>query len=223
MKMINGIVGCTLVAGLMAFAPSQSQAANNGNVVGTDGQLYSPIKLKLVISKQNKNNKFGQQTVTSKTVLKELGYNSSVVLALGLNEDVVIINKKSGAIIANLTTNGTMTVSADQYLSSNKSNNGKSSYKSSGLLYVNFDSSGGLNNDSVVSEIAADSFTIQGVYSGSLSTSKPKNGLYNVNTNAKAKSLSGYGYFPDIYSYGDTVVTGSASVKGNGKIATPVL
>lgn len=206
MKMTTGILGCALVAGLMTFAPSQSQAG----VVGTDGVLYSPLSLKLTINKVNSNDKITKETVTSKEVLKDLGYSSDVVLAVAPNEDIVVINKKSGAIINNLSSNEVMWLNTDEFISTSKDkgNNGGYEDKFSGLVDIHLYFDGD----------TFDRFDISGSYSGSEKGSSIKNGQQNINTKSDSKNLSGDGYFSEIYE-GSTVVTGSASIKGNGKIA----
>lgn len=216
MKLIQGILGCALAAGLMTFAPSQSKAG----VVGADGVLYSPISLKLTISKLNNNEKISKQTVTSKEVLKELGYNSDVVLALSIDTgDVVIINKKGGSIIRNLSNEGIMFVDVNEYLSDYKSNEkGASTYNSTGLVDITYN-----NQPEVSASIAIptseDYFEVTGAYTGTIKNGNiNKNGEQNVSTKAEAKGLSGSGYFSELYP-DSTVVTGSASVKGDGKVS----
>ena len=213
MKTINGILGCALVAGLMTFAPSQSQAG----VVGDDGVLYSPISLKLTISKLNNNDKISTQTVTSKEVLKELGYNSDVVLAISLDTgDIVIINKKGGSVIRDLTDEGVMSVDINEFLNDFKSSDkGSSTYNSSGLVDITFNNSPAV---SLAVATSSDSFDVSGAYTGTIKTSNiSKDGDQNVSTKAQAKALSGQGNFSELYP-DDTVVTGSATVKGSGKI-----
>ncbi|MEI6196044.1 MAG: hypothetical protein WCS42_17120 [Verrucomicrobiota bacterium] len=214
MKMTTGILGCALVAGLMTFAPSQSQAGN----VDANGNLYAPLNLKLVINQYNSNGKIVKKTVTSKQVLKDLGYNSDVVLAViatdyyGYYGDVVVINKKSGAIIEDLTYDGAMGLDAQQYLSQSKSgSNGSGSYESTGTVAVWLDTmnSNNWNYD--------DYFSISGAYSAKANYGKfDKNGDQTIKVNGKANSLSGTGYFEQA-NVGTTVVTGSASINGSGK------
>jgi len=212
--MTTGILGCALVAGLMAFAPSQSQASN----IDANGNLYAPLKLKLVINQYSSKGKIVKKTVTAKQVLKDLGYNSNVVLAviatdyLGYYGDIVVINKKNGAIIEDLTANGTMSLDAQQYLSSNKNGNkGQFSEDSTGTVAIALDTtnSEGWQYD--------DTFNISGAYTGLIKVGKSdKNGDQSVKVDGKANTLSGTGYFEQA-NVGTTVVTGSATIKGSGK------
>ncbi|HXI71100.1 MAG TPA: hypothetical protein VNN22_12160 [Verrucomicrobiae bacterium] len=204
MKITTGILGCALVAGLMAFAPSQSQAG----VVGSDGVLYSPLNLKLTVTTQNSKGKFTKQNITSKEVLKDLGFSSDVVLTISADTgNVVVVNKKSGAIIEDLTATNIMSVIPTEILNntSKTNNNGQFTYDSTGLVEVSFES--------------VDSFfDLFGSYTGSIKASKAdKNGGQNVTTKADSKDLNGNGDFAGV-SDGETVVTGSSSVKGNGKV-----
>lgn len=203
MKITTGILGCALVAGLMVFAPSQLKA----DVVGADGVLYSPLNIKLTVTTQNDKGKFTKKSISSKDVLKDLGYSGDVVLTISLDTgDVVVVNKKSGAIISNLTTNDILSVTPDEYLSNSSSKDGgEFTYDSTGGVEVYFES-----DDAY--------FDVYGTYTGTIKGSKvDKNGMQNVSTKAESKNLSGEADISGVTD-GTTVATGSASVSGNGKI-----
>lgn len=202
MKMTTGILGCALVAGLMTFAADKAQA---GVVIGNT--LYSPVKLKLTTI-YNDNGKLKKMSITSKEVLKEIGYNSKVTLAVDNSySDVWIINKDT--ILENLTTNGIMGFNYDYYSYAYSGKN-DSKYTENGLLEVWFYDTGSESEWS-------NYFDITGIYTFNDSYGKTdKNGYYNEKESTKANNLSGEGYFSVI---GDnTTVSGNVSAKGSGKI-----
>ena len=200
MKMITGILGCALAAGLMTFAADKAEAGVNiGN------ELYSPLKIKVTAQYQDSNGKLKTMSVTGKDVLSELGYNNNVQLAEAAygSYDIWIINKDT--LIRNLSTNDVLTLGTDYYTYS-YSGKENEKYTESGLASVDFNS-----------DMSYDYFTISGPYTYSSKYGKTnKNGEYNFSENLNAKSLSGYGYFADL-SESSVVVTGSTSYSGSDK------
>jgi len=210
MKLTTGILGCALVAGLMAFAPNNVQAAasaTSGNIV-INNTLYAPLTIKLTGSFVDSKGKISKKSVTSKEILKDLGYNNDVVLTVRQTDyHCVSVNKKSGAIVEDLSVSNKLTLSPNEVLSTTTTNGNKGAYTdtSAGTLVISFNAGG-------------DSFTANGAYDGSLKVGAPKkDNTKNVNAKADAKNISGTG----VISEADVVVTGSASVKGNGDLTLP--
>lgn len=203
MKITTGILGCALVAGLMAFASDKAQA---GTVI--NNVLYSPVKLKLTTT-YNKNGKLSKMSITSKEVLKDLGYNTGQVkLAVDNDvEDVWLINKDT--TIKDLTTNNIMGFDYSWYSYAYSGNN-DSKYIENGTFELWFYDTGSESEWS-------NYFDISGIYTFNDSYGKTdKNGYYNEKESYKANNLSGEGYFSDIGDY--TTVSGNFSSKGSGKI-----
>jgi hypothetical protein len=201
MKLIKGILGCALAAGLTTFASTQAQAAVINN------QLYVPFNLKLQVTYQN-GDKISKKSITSKTVLSEAGFSGKVTLAAGpgtINDfDVYVIKNagKNSTVLADLSTNDVFDVVTDEFASSEKGN----TETSSGTVDVSFDSN-----------FQDDFFEASGIYSA-----KQTDGKVNNNGQATEKqqfnvmSLSGSGFFIEVDT--DATVTGSASGSSSGKI-----
>jgi hypothetical protein len=210
MKLIKGILGCALAAGLTTFVSTQAQA---GTVI--DGELWSTVNLKLLITYNSSDTKISKKTVTSKQVLKELGYNSSVVLAveeIDGNFIFGVINTKNKTVIQFLTdtedpSEGILTANpSGPVVSTTKEGKNSLTQTAGGTIEIIYDSEFDENEATI-----DDSFDIEGVYAAQLKeTSK------NTSTNVKISGLSGTGFFGEIDD--DAVVTGSATVKGNGQV-----
>ena len=198
MKIINGILGCALVAGLMTFASDKAQAG--GLVIG--GTVYAPFNLKLATQYDSNGKQLKKASITSKEFLKDLGYNSDVILAVDTDTyHVWVVNKKSKTLVADLSTNDTLSIEFE-YSQEVQPNSNKESYKEVGIFYVYSDAFG---PDS-------DYFDVSGMYMDSYSYGS--NSTYKENL--KAKALSGYGFFLELTD-SDVPVTGSASYSGSGK------
>src|ERR1700722_18520694 len=96
MKLIKGILGCALAAGLTTLVTSQAQAS--GHVVIGD-ELYSPLNIKLVVSANDPDTgKIKQHSVNSKDALKDLGFTAkgemfAIQIGDGGIGDVFVITK----------------------------------------------------------------------------------------------------------------------------------
>jgi hypothetical protein len=198
MTLKTGILGCALAAGLMTFA------TNNAQAVVINNTLYSPLNIKVTASYVDSKGKIKQMSVSSKDVLKDLGYNKNVSLVVSSsNYDVWAINKD--ALMTNLSTNEVLTISYSTYVYTYSGKN-ENKYTESGISHVNFND-GGDNY-----------FYTSGVFTWSDNSGKTdKNGNYNYSMNYSAKALSGYGYFVDL-SNEAVPVTGSAAYSGSGKL-----
>lgn len=231
--MMNGIFGCALAAGLMTFAANQVQAG-----VVINNTLYSPLNLKLTLGVYNSKGDIKKMSVTSKQILKLLGYSKQTQLAINTgsveNNDVYIITKDS--VIRNLTADGILTADVNELLDdSTNGNNGQFNYNSSGVLSLNFYSDPQfIENTEVRAEITINPssldqgasedasdywFEISGLYSYSEKGSAiSKDGDRNISTKLKAATLNGVGFDTDLDAPSPTTVKGSATVKGNGKV-----
>src|SRR5258706_5512722 len=104
MKLITGILGCALAAGLMTFAADKAQAG-----VVIDNTVYATFNLKISTQYQD-GNKLKKASLTSKQFLKDIGFNGNVKLAVNTDTyDVWVINKDT--LMANLSTNDTLAIS----------------------------------------------------------------------------------------------------------------
>ena len=207
MKLTQGILGCALAAGLMAFAADKAQA------VIIDGVNYVPFNLKLKASFED-GDKIKKHSFTSKDALQDAGFNGKVTLALGpgasTNEDAAVFdvyviqnNGKNSTVMANLTTSDVMTVEPSGVAFGDKGN----THTEAGTVFVDYSTED--------SEIATsdDSFELNGLFT--FKHTDNNNG--KVNTNFKATSLSGSGDFEEIDS--EASLEGSASGSGGGKIS----
>ena len=208
MKLIKGILGCALAAGLTTFAANQAQAGA-GTVI--DGELYSIVNLKLVVNYEGDNGKISKKTVTSKQVLKDIGYSSNVALAIDSDYDFYVINTKNKTILEYLTEEGAMTATnLTSIVYAEKETQNTYTETSLGTLGILF------NDDNADEDINYDYFYVTGSYSGSVKYNDQKNGNYKESTSVKVSGLAGKGYFEQIDD--DALVTGSATVKGSGTL-----
>jgi hypothetical protein len=213
MKLIKGILGCALAAGLTTFAANQAQA---GTVISVNGTniLFSTVNLKLVVSFENDKGKISKKTVTSKQVLKDIGFNSNVALAIDGKFNAYVINTKSKTILENLTAAEILTINPEEPTleTSKEGKNGAFTENVSGIIDIDLD---------VDNEIAFDEFESTGVYNATakVSSFKKDSDLQNLNTSAQVSALSGTGVFDDsAVDDDDVVITGGASVKGSGSV-----
>jgi hypothetical protein len=201
MKLTQGILGCALAAGLMAFAADQAQA------IIINGDNYVPFNLKLKGSFDD-GGKIKKHSFSSKDALKDAGFNGKVTLALGPgteNEfDVYVIQKngKNSTVMADLSTNGVFVVDAEDPIVDVEKGNTESV---AGIVHVSYDS-----EESILAT-SEDDFELDGVYSAS----ETDNNNGKINQKFKATSLSGSGFFEEIEE--DATLEGSASGSSGGK------
>jgi hypothetical protein len=212
MKLIQGISGCALAAGLMTFAAEPARADQVIN-----NAVYAPLNLKLTAQYQDGNN-IKKTSITAKDVLKNQGYNNNVKLAVNSDTgDIWVINKDSA--LQNLSTNGILTMT-DSYVVSTVHGN---TTKSSGIVYFDYDQAGTPPPSASVSAAAVgpvNYFHISGSYSGKSTETKVSNqGEYTINEDFSAKDLAGYGFFSDVSNV-EVPVAGSADAKGKGKLVS---
>ena len=221
MKMTTGILGCALAAGLMTFAADKAQAS--GIVIGNS--FYEPISLKVVVNYADNSNdktKFKKASITSKTVLKKLGYKNATLAYL--EGDVYVIDTKTKEVLTDLTEDGIMTADFTSLLSSETSqSNGAYKYVESGVLNLKLDSNGNLNtNVLTVADSSFNgfySFDITGPYALKYSESKlDKNNDYNVKISVKSE-LTGTGIDTDLSGEDTLPVAGSYKESGSGKLS----
>jgi hypothetical protein len=199
---LNSILGCALAAGLMAFAADKAQAVVISN------QLYIPFNLKLK-GTYNDAGKMKKSSFTSKNALTDAGFNGKVTLALGPGTgentfDVYVIqnNGKNSNVIADLSTNGVMSVEPSGIVFTDKGN----THTEAGTVSVFLDTA---NAPLFTSD---DDFELDGLYTFKFTD----NGNGKVNSSFKATSLSGEGFIGDIDE--SAALEGSASGSGSGTI-----
>jgi hypothetical protein len=215
MKLIQGVMGCALAAGLMTFAADNSQAAVIENTI------FAPINVKLTVYYYASNGKIKAATLVSKDVLKILNYPKGDQLAVATGEsvdfdngDVCIIDKNT--LVEDLTADGYMTAELNSLVDSNTSkDNGSFKDTSAGSFVLDFYSDAGDDLDG-----GHDSdywFEVTGAYTSKASGSAIKGGNQNESLSFKAKA-DGQGYDVDLGS-DNLPVIGSASASGSGKVA----
>jgi hypothetical protein len=200
MKTTKVILGCALATGLMTLAAGKAQA------VVIDGELYSPLNIK-VTATYEKGTVLKKFSINSKDVLKDLGYNSNVILAVSDFGDpdeasAWVVNTKTSSTI-DLTESGNLFVTSTPYVTADQS---ESKYTQSGLTKVEFfeDAEEGTNS--------ANWFGITGIYS--FKGSFPNNGL---SEKFSATALSGEGFFESLDQDGNVPVSGTTTYSGSGK------
>ena len=201
--MTTGILGCALVAGLMTFASDKAQAG-----VVSGGQLYSPLKIKMT-GYYIKDSKITKMTVSSKDVLKDLGYDTSKrQLAVSRNSgDVWVLNKTNLVKDISVTNTDFLFVNLSPIVWTTKG----TTYTEAGTTSVNF-YDGGFN---ALGTDSANWFETSGVYSYKDNDGKPSKGFYLDHESYSAPALSGNGHFTGL---GNVPITGSASYNGSGKL-----
>jgi hypothetical protein len=238
MKLIQGILGCALVAGLVALAADKAQA---GVVIGNS--LYAPLSIKLSVRYYDKNDKIKQYRVTSKDVIKTLGLPKGDQLAVehtgsdSSSGDVWVINKTT--LVSDVTASGYLSLTTSDTLDNDvEKASGSYKYAEAGILELDvYDTpifggmvmTGGVVNASVAEgldqaasrEASGQWFEITGFYSYKEKGSAiDKKGNETISSSLKAGALSGTG--ADAASKKDvptpTALTGSASAKGKGKV-----
>ena len=208
MKTSKVITGCALAAGLMAFAPVQSQA---GVVIGNN--IYAPTSVKMTYSYVNNKGKIQKVRLSNKDLLFGYwNYPKGTQLAYGPDGGIYAINR--GVVLDNLSTEGYMSVELVDYIDSFIP--GKSApagkYSESGLVYIDFYSDANVFGDNYYD------FEVSGTYllKGSASTVNNK-GIVTVNESFSTSNLTGDGYDNDLT--GDELpVAGTATASGGGKL-----
>ena len=233
MKLKHGLLGCALATGLMIFAAENAQA---GIVI--DNVLYSPLNIKVMVGVYNDSNgKITKVSITSKEVLKMLGYKGNVTLAINTgaveSNDIYVISKDS--VLENLTAEGILTADLNELLDyEDEGSNGQFKYNSSGILSLYFYSSpqflveveqplivSNPNLDQAASEEASDYwFEISGQYAYTERGSAILGGKQDLHTGLKiVGNMSGTGHDVDLNSPYTTTVKGTATATGEGKVA----
>lgn len=192
---LNSILGCALVAGLMAFAAEKTQAAN----LVVSNEVYAPFNLKLTASYVN-GNKITTASITTKQYLKDRGFNSNVSLMVNTGtREIWLVN--SGTLVSNLSS--TLQIGLSFIIQAQPSEK-KQSYDQAGTFSV--------------SSSAADNFFVSGTYTRKYSRSTTdKNGNFTYSDDLKSSNLTGSGNFVGL-SEEDVPVSGSADYKGSGKL-----
>lgn len=206
------MLGCALAAGLMTFAPVQSQAANL--IIGNS--VYAPASIKLTYSFINKG-KIQKVSVTSKEALhiakapkgSTLAYNYATGHIYVMAHDVVLTD---------LTANNVLMVINSPIISTNViGKNGTFTHVEAGVVDVGFYSDG--NPLPAGNQY---SFEVTGTYAVDYSQSAAnKNGSVRVSEHFRTANLAGKGYNHDI-SNNALPVTGSASASKVGKVVNPI-
>ncbi|HEX7571166.1 MAG TPA: hypothetical protein VF492_11735 [Verrucomicrobiae bacterium] len=219
MKQSKLITGCALAAGLMAFAPIQSQA------LVWDNTVVSPINIKVIGTYVNDHNKIVKITYSNKDILRYADAPIGAKLALWEGDIVVISNNE---FWTDLTANGVLYVNKDAYTWKGiDGRNNSYKYVETGTVEIGYGSNG---NDTYDTYNYNDyGFNVTGVYTHSESGSAVNNNGYQTRQTRSEKNttsgLSGVGY-DDIDNTGDVgygadgymPVTATVSSSGSGKV-----
>ena len=211
MKLIQGILGCALAAGLMTFATGQAQASNVISNV-----LYLPLNVKASVT-FTVSGKSKKVSLTNKILISD-------ILDLP-NGTTLMVSDDTGDVWAfgsggpeDLTAEGILTISNNEVTDSTKGTAETITGTTEIDLYDNPQFSGGL--DKGASEADSDNwFEINGTYTLKRSEAAPKNGLSKVSDSFSAKGLSGNGLFDEVENNTVPVTGGSVSAKGSGSLA----
>src|ERR1035437_10201763 len=192
MKQITGILGCVLAAGLMTFAPFQTNAAS----LGINNALYIPLNVALNVTFVTTNNNkqaFKTASVNTKQLLNALGYTKNVQLAAGPGApDIYVVNTQTKTVTKDLTTSGNATLNLENLASTDAVNkNGAEQNTEQGIAIFHFRDGSSEASSALV-------FDIQGNYSANFSGSATNNGTQNISQNFKASTLSGTGVVTNI-------------------------
>ncbi len=217
MKTSKIIMGCALAAGLMAFAPVQSQAG-----VVIENSVYAPANIKVSYSYVNSKGKIQKVSLTSKDILKCYNYPKGSQLAYYFGSgDVYVINK--GAVLDDLTSLTELYVETDDMINSTTPGKiGGYKYAESGNVLINFYINGYINYYYSLGENDYE-FEVGGTYSVAYSESPVESPVsnkvtINVSESLKISNLSGTGYNKYVSDI-ELPVSGTASASGSGKQA----
>jgi hypothetical protein len=219
LNFLKPVLICALTMGLMTFAPGKSQA---GVVIGN--QLYTPVKLKLVVTYYDANGNFKKLSIAAKDILNLQGYPPGDQLAVGPAGDVYVIDKHT--VLTDLTATGYLFMNFNQllYSATQPDSGGASTFTELGILSVNYYSDGGLDDPSGHS--SGYWFEVSGSYARSGKESAIASNQQTVNTTLKASALAGQGFALAALSVNANNIaplplTGSASGSGSGKVQAP--
>lgn len=198
MKLIQGIFGCALVAGLTTFVSVPAQAG--GTVIGNT--VFTPLNIKLKVQYTDSKGKVHEAGVTSKDLLKLIGAAKGNQLAtdydgFGDEADVFLIDKDS--VIADLSSDSIFYISFNQLVSKydKGGKNGSFSEAERGIVSMEFDSSytiySGVQPLFITPEDYV-TFEATGVYTWQESGGAIKNGDQKISTNLSVSKVIGSGF-----------------------------
>jgi hypothetical protein len=215
MKLTQGILGCALAAGLMAFASGQAQA---NDVI--DNALYLPLNLKASVT----------FTINNKPKKVSLSNKILIVDILELPKDTkLMVSDDTGDVWAFSKENAPEDLTADGVLTITNTQIGSGTVKGiaetdTGTTEIDFYDEPQFDTglDKVASEDNSDNwFEITGTYTLTHSEAAPKKGLSKVSDSFSAKGLTGSGFFDEVDAEIVPLTNGSVSAKGSGSLEVP--
>jgi hypothetical protein len=236
MKLIHGILGCVLAAGLTAHAASGTVISNT---------VFTPLDIKLKVQYNNSSGHVRAMAVTSKDLLKLLGYPASYRLAtdydgFGDAADVYVIDKNS--VVEDLTSNDVLSVNFDETVNRYEIENGKTGAYADGesgvlsmtLDFTNIIEAGVADGEPPIGNEF--SFEASGVYDWHKIGATIKEGRQKTSTKLRATGMVGVGsdttiaptLVPDVQFYlkdniGDFLIKdGSVDGKGGGIVTNSI-
>ena len=214
MKLIHGILCCTLAAGLMAFATGKAQA---NDVI--DNVLYLPLNIKGSVTFMV-NNKSKKATLSNKIIIQDILDlpKDTKLMVSDETGDVWAFNKESDP--EDLTTNGVLTISNNQTGSSSKGIVETDTGSTEIDFYDNPQFSGGLDKTNSEAD-SGNWFEITGNYTLVRSQGAVKNGVFKVSDSFTATELSGSAFFVEVEDNTVPLTKGSVTAKGSGSLQGP--
>jgi hypothetical protein len=209
---------CALAAGLMAVATGRAAA---GVVIG--GQLYTPVKINVVVTYYTSVGKLKKLTISNKDILQLVGGGKNNQLARGPNDDIFLIDKTS--VLSDLTEEGYLSMNfnfgSGVYTQTPADDSLAFKFNEASVLDVNFYSDGGL--DEAEGHASDYWFETTGAYSGSGKASAIKGNERTVSESFKSSAQSGVGFDIDTLPANENnsapqPVTGKVSGSGSGKV-----
>ena len=219
MKLNQIITGLALAAGLLAFAPVQSQAAPAGNLP------IIPLNIKVVgtyvTSVKTNSAKIVKFTYSNKDILSYAGApkGSKLAFTFGMGNDIVIVHNNT--IWTNLTAGGVLYFTSSDYSDQEiLGKNGAYKYISAGTIEFVYNSNG---NDASIGDNEF-GFDVTGSYLAiSASSAANKKGAYTVSVKLATSGLSGEAVDNDVDTGdgGYMPAVGVAGIDGSVRLVVP--
>jgi hypothetical protein len=218
LNFLKRIFICALAAGLTAFATGKAAAG-----VVISGQLYTPVKISVVVTYYTSPGKLKKVTISNKDILLLVGAGKNNQLARGPNDDIFVIDKNS--VLTDLTEDGYLSMNfnfgSGVYTQTPADDSLAFKFNEASVLDVNFYSDAGLDESG---GHASDYwFETTGAYSGSGNASAIKGNQRTVSESFKSSAQSGTGFDVDTTNANPNnsapqPVTGKVSGSGSGKV-----
>ena len=218
MKLIHGIVGCALAAGLTAITlPAE---AANASII------YTKLNLNLMVQYNDSKGTIHEATITSKDLLKLLGFPKKDELVTdydGFGDPAGVFVLDKGVIVADLTSAGVLSIDFSKVVNKrqDEGKNGSFIQSEKGDISLSFDFSGSSTQAFVVPKGTSEappsvfSFDCSGVYTWEAIGSGVKKGEQKIATALTAHSFVGNGFDSNLAPT-TPAIQSNAKTPGNG-------